>query len=33
MGHRHFNGLKTAGLFAALWVVVLAVGSVVGNGQ
>ena len=33
MGRRHFNGLKTAGLFAALWVVVLAVGSVVGGGR
>ncbi len=33
MGRRHFNGLKTAALFAALWVVVLAVGSVVGGGR
>ena len=33
MGRRHFNGLKTAGLFASLWVVVLVAGSVVGGGK
>ncbi len=33
MGRRHFNGLKTAALFASLWVVVLLAGSVVGGGR
>lgn len=33
MGNRHFNGLKTVVLFAALWVVVLALGSVVSGGR
>ncbi|YAL83851.1 zinc metalloprotease HtpX [Dermacoccaceae bacterium W4C1] len=29
--HNHFNGLKTAGLFAAIWVVLLGVGAVVAS--
>jgi heat shock protein HtpX len=33
MGRRHYNGLKTAALFAVLWVVLLALGSVVGGGS
>lgn len=33
MGRRHFNGLKTALLFGALWALLLGVGSLVGRGQ
>lgn len=33
MTRRHFNGLKTAALFALLWVVVLALGAVVDGGR
>lgn len=33
MGRRHFNGLKTAGLFGVLWVVVLLLGGLVGDGR
>jgi heat shock protein HtpX len=33
VGRRHFNGLKTAGLFGVLWVVVLLLGGLVGNGR
>jgi len=33
VGRRHFNGLKTAALFALLWAVVLAVGAVVDGGR
>lgn len=33
MGRRHFNGLKTAGLFGVLWVVVLLLGGLIGNGR
>ncbi len=33
MGRRHWNGLKTAALFAVLWAVMLGLGSVVGRGQ
>lgn len=33
MGHRHFNGLKTAGLFAVLWVVLLGIGALVAGGR
>nr|WP_297427723.1 zinc metalloprotease HtpX [uncultured Actinotalea sp.] len=33
MGRRHFNGLKTAGLFGVLWVVVLLLGGLVGSGR
>ncbi len=30
---RYFNGVKTLGLFVALWVVMLGLGAVIGNGQ
>ncbi|WNM24148.1 zinc metalloprotease HtpX [Demequina capsici] len=30
---KHFNGLKTFGLFVLLWVVMLALGSFIGSGQ
>lgn len=30
--HRHFNGLKTIGLFAVLWVVLLAIGALIAGG-
>lgn len=30
--HRHFNGLKTFGLFAVLWVVLLAIGALIAGG-
>lgn len=33
MGRRHFNGLKTAALFGVLWVVVLLLGGLIGNGR
>lgn len=33
MSGKYFNGLKTTGLFVALWVVMLALGSVIGGGQ
>jgi len=33
MGHRHFNGLKTAALFGVLWVVLLGLGASVGRGR
>ena len=33
MARRHFNGLKTAALFGVLWLVVLGLGAVVGEGQ
>lgn len=33
MGRRHYNGLKTALLFGALWALLLGVGSLVGRGQ
>ncbi|WP_159791644.1 zinc metalloprotease HtpX [Puerhibacterium puerhi] len=32
MGHKHFNGLKTAALFGVMWAVVLGLGWVVGGG-
>lgn len=32
MGHRYYNGIKTVGLFAVLWVVLLAVGGLVARG-
>jgi heat shock protein HtpX len=32
MGHRHYNGLKTAALFGVMWTVLLAIGWVLGNG-
>lgn len=31
--HRHFNGLKTALLFGAIWALLLALGSVIGHGR
>ncbi|WP_446664974.1 zinc metalloprotease HtpX [Flexivirga sp. B27] len=31
--HRHFNGLKTAALFASIWVVLLAIGALVAGGR
>ena len=33
MGRKHFNGLKTTGLFVALWAVMLMLGSFIGGGQ
>jgi len=33
MGHRHHNGLKTAGLFAALWAVLAMISVLVGRGR
>jgi heat shock protein HtpX len=33
MVHRHHNGLKTALLFASIWVVLLGTGSVIGGGS
>jgi heat shock protein HtpX len=30
--HRHYNGLKTVALFAVLWVVLLALGAIIGAG-
>lgn len=32
MGHQHFNGLKTAALFGALWAVLLGIGWLLGGG-
>ena len=31
MGHQHFNGLKTAGLFGVMWVVILGLWAVFGR--
>src|SRR5690606_25289349 len=31
--HRHFNGLKTALLFGAIWAVLLGMGALVGGGR
>nr|WP_227589951.1 zinc metalloprotease HtpX [Demequina pelophila] len=33
MGRKYFNGLKTTGLFVALWAVMLGLGVVIGNGH
>jgi heat shock protein HtpX len=33
MRHRHFNGLKTAVLFGAIWALLLAVGALIGGGK
>ena len=33
MGHRHYNGLKTAALFGVLWAVLLGIGWLVGGPQ
>jgi heat shock protein HtpX len=32
MGHRHYNGLKTAALFGVMWAIVLGIGWIVGGG-
>ena len=31
--HRHFNGLKTAALFGAIWALLLGIGALVGGGR
>jgi len=33
MGHRHYNGLKTAALFGVMWAVLLGIGWLVGGPQ
>lgn len=33
IGHRHFNGLKTAALFGVIWALLLAVGGLIGGGK
>ena len=33
MGHRHYNGLKTAALFGVMWAVLLGIYAVVGGGN
>ncbi|GMA36126.1 hypothetical protein GCM10025876_23300 [Demequina litorisediminis] len=33
MAGKYFNGVKTMGLFVLMWVVLLGIGSFVGNGQ
>lgn len=33
MGHRHFNGLKTAALFGVIWALLLAMGGLIGGGR
>ena len=33
LGHRHFNGLKTAALFGVIWALLLAVGGLIGGGK
>lgn len=33
IGHRHFNGLKTAALFGVIWALLLAMGSLIGGGR
>jgi len=33
MGHRHFNGLKTAALFGSIWVLLLGIGALIGGGR
>jgi heat shock protein HtpX len=33
MGHRHYNGLKTAALFGGIWALLLMMGSLIGGGQ
>ncbi|WP_028050131.1 zinc metalloprotease HtpX [Cellulomonas sp. URHD0024] len=32
MGHRHFNGLKTAALFGVMWAILLGIGWLLGGG-
>lgn len=31
--HNHFNGLKTAGLFGLIWLLLLGMGSIIGSGR
>ena len=31
--HRHFNGLKTAALFGAIWALLLGLGALIGGGR
>jgi heat shock protein HtpX len=31
--HKHYNGLKTAALFGAIWALLLGIGAVVGGGR
>ena len=31
--HRHFNGLKTAALFGAIWALLLGIGALVAGGR
>jgi heat shock protein HtpX len=33
IGHRHFNGLKTAALFGVIWALLLGMGSLIGGGR
>jgi heat shock protein HtpX len=33
IGHRHFNGLKTAALFGVIWALLLGLGSLIGGGR
>ena len=33
MGHRHYNGLKTAALFGGIWALLLLRGSLIGGGR
>lgn len=33
MGHQHFNGVKTAALFGAMWAVLLGIGYLLGGGR
>jgi heat shock protein HtpX len=33
MGHRHYNGLKTALLFGGIWALLLMMGAVIGGGK
>ncbi|MCC2336717.1 zinc metalloprotease HtpX [Cellulomonas wangsupingiae] len=33
MGHRHYNGLKTAALFGAMWAVLLGIGWLIGGAR
>ena len=33
IGHRHFNGLKTAALFGGIWALLLGVGALIGGGR
>lgn len=33
IGHRHFNGLKTAALFGSIWALLLLMGGLIGGGR